>query len=70
MNYQSLRAEAVKISIALTNAMLCKDEQLIQLETFKLNNIIAEMLDIMKKDTPKYENTYTEAKRTYKSSKR
>jgi hypothetical protein len=70
MTYQNLRTEAVKTSIALTNAMLCKNKQLIELETFKLNNIIAEMLDVMKNNIPEYENTYTEIKRTNENLKR
>ena len=70
MNYQELRNKAIKTSVALTNAMLCRNAELIELETLKLNNVIADMLDVMKKYTPEYENTNTEAKRTYKSSKR
>ncbi len=69
MTYQHLRTEAVKTSIALTNAMLERNSGLIELETFKLNNTIAEMLDVMKKENIHHENTYSTIKGTNQNLK-
>ncbi len=48
MNYKQLRKEAIKTAVDLTNAILEKSEQKIELETFKLNHIIADMLEKIK----------------------
>jgi hypothetical protein len=45
MNYQELRKEAIKCAVNLTDAMLKRDEPNIELNSFKLNYFVSEMLD-------------------------
>ena len=42
--YQKLRKEAIKAAIELTNAILEKDSNLIELYNYKLNHYIDDML--------------------------
>lgn len=43
-NYTQLRKEAIKTAVELTDAMLLRTPEEIELTTFKLNNLIADML--------------------------
>lgn len=67
MDYQLLRGEAVKCAIELTRAMLQKDRNLIELNTFKLNHCVAEMLEKLEQ---KNENTPNKIERISKYTKK
>jgi hypothetical protein len=54
MDYKKLRKEAVKGAYFLTKAILENDMELVELETFKLNNTIADLVAI-KKENVSYE---------------
>jgi hypothetical protein len=70
MNYKKLRREAVKGAYFLTKALLEDDVKLIELETFKLNDTIDQMLQIIKKEKDNEQNTLNTTERVSPSAKR
>lgn len=44
-NYNKLRKEAIETAVQLTDAMLCKKPEQIELLNFKLNDLIVKMLE-------------------------
>jgi hypothetical protein len=59
MTYQQLKKECVKGAYFLTQALLENNTKLVELETFKLNNNIADMLNIIKKENIRNEQDTT-----------
>lgn len=45
MNYTELRKEAIHTAVNLSKAMLAKNDKMIELNSYKLNHTIAEMLE-------------------------
>lgn len=66
-NYTQLRKEAIKTAVELTDAMLLRTPEEIELTTFKLNNLIADMLQKLNETD---ENTDSEIEGVSKNLKK
>lgn len=66
-NYTQLRKEAIKTAVELTDAMLLSTPEEIELTTFKLNNLIADMLQKLNETD---ENTDSEIEGVSKNLKK